>query len=416
MVEQQKQSMVATIKDSFLAAVITFITAGPMMGLVLDGYTIKSHLIRPLILALVVFFGRTIFVTFLSKRKVETNKKTSINLPKIDFSDKRFLVGIVLCGLLMPFIIGKYWLTVLILCLIYVLLGLGLNIVVGLAGLLDLGFVAFYAVGAYGFALLYQHFDIGFWTAIPLAGLIAACFGGILGFPVLRMHGDYLAIVTLGFGEIIHLILTNWIEFTGGPNGLKAPLPTLFGLEFRRSSRQGGIPFHEFFGIEYSSNYRYMFIYFSLFLVSALLIYFVSRLKVMPIGRAWEALREDEIACRSLGINHVWVKLSAFSLGAMVGGIAGVFFAGLQGFIDPLSFTFFESALILAIVVLGGMGSTPGVIIAAIVLTSLPEFLREFSDFRVLIFGILMVVMMIWRPGGLIKPKREIFNKNLSTQ
>ena len=222
------------------------------------------------------------------------------------------------------------------------------------------------------------------------------------------MHGDYLAIVTLGFGEIIFLVLNNWLEFTNGPNGVNAPPPSLFGLEFKRASTTG-TPFHEFFNLEYSSSYRYMFIYGSLLITCAIIIYCVARLKQMPIGRAWEALREDEIACRSLGINHVNVKLSAFALGATIGGISGVFFAGYQGFIDPSSFTFQESALILAIVVLGGMGSNLGVILAALTLTILPEFLRHFSEYRIIIFGFLMVVMMIWKPTGLIKSKRTLF-------
>jgi branched-chain amino acid transport system permease protein len=301
---------------------------------------------------------------------------------------------------------NKYILTVVILGLIYVLLGLGLNIVVGLAGLLDLGYVAFYAIGAYGLALGYEHLGLGFWSAIPLAALLAAFAGAILGFPVLRMHGDYLAIVTLGFGEIIRLVLNNWMSFTGGPNGLSVPAPTFLGLEFGRKAKDGGVPFHEFFGLAYNPNLKYIFIYVVLFLVVLTVLYLKHRLTRMPIGRAWEALREDEIACRAMGLNHVLVKLSAFMIGASTAGIAGVFFASYQGFVNPTSFTFFESALILAIVVLGGMGSTVGVVIAAFVLTVVPELLRNFADYRVLLFGVLMVVMMIWKPRGLIRVNR----------
>jgi len=233
-----------------------------------------------------------------------------------------------------------------------------------------------------------------------------------LGFPVLRMHGDYLAIVTLGFGEIIRLVLTNWLDFTGGPNGVKAPNPTFFGIEFTRSAQEGGRTFHELMGREYSSNAKFIFIYLVLMAVVAFMIYTVTRLKAMPLGRAWEALREDEIACRSLGINHVTIKLSAFAIGAMTAGLAGVFFAAYQGFVNPTSFTFFESALILAIVVLGGMGSTLGVVIAAFFLTLMPEFLREFADYRILLFGILMVLIMIWRPRGLIRARRPTFARS----
>ncbi|MEW7950150.1 branched-chain amino acid ABC transporter permease, partial [Enterobacter hormaechei subsp. xiangfangensis] len=220
---------------------------------------------------------------------------------------------------------------------------------------------------------------------------------------------DYLAIVTLGFGEIIRLVLNNWLTFTGGPNGVSAPAPTFFGLEFGRRAKEGGVPFHEFFGLTYNPNMKFIFIYAVLFLVVMLVLYIKHRLTRMPIGRAWEALREDEIACRSMGLNHVLVKLSAFTLGASTAGIAGVFFATYQGFVNPTSFTFFESALILAIVVLGGMGSTVGVVLAAFVLTVTPELLRSFAEYRVLLFGMLMVVMMIWRPRGLIRINRSGF-------
>lgn len=328
----------------------------------------------------------------------------------------RLLVPLLfLAGFILPVILNqmgllpKVWVSNLTLALIYVLLGLGLNIVVGMAGLLDLGFVAFYAVGAYFLAMGAQYIDMGFWTALLLAPVLAVIAGAILGFPVLRMHGDYLAIVTLGFGEIIRLVLTNWVDVTGGPNGMPAPSPTLFGLEFSRRASDGGQPFHEFFNLPYSGDYKALFIYMILFAVVAVMLRFLNRLRYMPIGRSWEALREDEIACRSLGINHVTVKLSAFMLGALSGGVAGVFFATYQGFINPSSFNFFESVLILSIVVLGGMGSTLGIIIAALALTLLPELMRDLANYRILLFGVLMIAMMIWRPYGLIRPKRPTF-------
>lgn len=314
------------------------------------------------------------------------------------------LVGL---AIVFPFLATKYLLTVAILGLIYVLLGLGLNIVVGLAGLLDLGYVAFYAIGAYGLALGYQYLGLGFWAMLPLGAVMAALAGALLGFPVLRMHGDYLAIVTLGFGEIIRLVLNNWVSFTGGPNGVPVPSPTLFGLEFTRRAKDGGIPIHEFFHVSYNPNLKFIFLYAVLCLVMMLVLLVKHRLTRMPIGRAWEALREDEIACRAMGLNHVLVKLSAFMLGASTAGIAGVFFASYQGFVNPTSFTFFESALILAIVVLGGMGSTLGVVLAAFVLTVTPELLRGFDEYRVLLFGVLMVMMMIWRPRGLVRTSRS---------
>lgn len=294
------------------------------------------------------------------------------------------------------------------LTLIYIMLGLGLNIVVGLAGLLDLGYVAFYAVGAYTYALLSLYYDVSFWIALPLCGLLAATFGFLLGFPVLRLRGDYLAIVTLGFGEIIRILLLNWTNVTGGPNGIsRIPKPDLFGLEFtRRAKGEGNIPFHEYFGIAYDPSYKVIFLYLLALILVLITIFVINRLTRMPIGRAWEALREDEIACRSLGLNPTIVKLTAFTIGASFAGFAGCFFAARQGFISPESFVFIESAIILAIVVLGGMGSQLGIILAAIILTVLPELAREFQEYRMLMFGLLMVFMMIWRPQGLVPKKR----------
>lgn len=305
---------------------------------------------------------------------------------------------------------GRYWVDLATTILIYVMLGWGLNIVVGLAGLLDLGYVAFYAVGAYSFALLAQHFELSFWVCLPLAGLIAAGFGVLLGFPVLRLRGDYLAIVTLGFGEIIRIILINWTEFTGGSNGLSGiPRPGFLELTFTASPRDGEAAFHEFFGIEYSGTQRVIFLYYLILALALATNAFVLRIRKLPLGRAWEALREDETAASALGINPTHTKLSAFALGAMFAGFAGSFFATRQGFISPESFSFMESAVILAIVVLGGMGSQLGVVLAAVVLIGLPELVRHFSDLgveltqlRMLIFGAAMVAIMVWRPRGLL--------------
>lgn len=396
------------ILQPLATATLVLILTTPISGLVLNGYDFNLKWQPPLLLALTAFFihlGLMIVNRRTTQKKSASPQKTGQHSAWLRLAT----ILLPLLGLILPFLLGKYWLTIAILALIYILLGLGLNIVVGLAGMLDLGFVAFYAVGAYGFALGQEYLGLSFWAAIPLGAALAATFGIILGFPVLRMHGDYLAIVTLGFGEIIRLVLNNWIAFTGGPNGVRVDFPTLFGLEFSRRAKQGGTPFHEFLGIDYSGNHRYLFIYLILFLVVLATIFLVTRLKRMPLGRAWEALREDETACRSLGINHVTVKLSAFALGAMTGGIGGVFFAVSQGFVSPTSFTFHESALILAIVVLGGLGSIPGVISAAIIVTVLPELLRDFSDYRILIFGLAMVSMMIWRPQGLVRATRPVF-------
>jgi branched-chain amino acid transport system permease protein len=300
-----------------------------------------------------------------------------------------------------------------ILVLTYVMLGWGLNVVVGLAGLLDLGYVAFYAVGAYSYALLGSNFGWSFWICLPLAGILAAFWGVLLGFPVLRLRGDYLAIVTLAFGEIIRIVIINWQSLTGGPNGiLDIPRPSFFGLEFKDG---GANSFNEFFGLEYDPVHRMIYLYY-IILALALITNFVTlRLRALPIGRAWEALREDEIACRSLGLNTTNTKLTAFAIGAMFGGFAGSFFATRQGSVYPESFVFMESATVLAIVVLGGMGSQLGVAIAAIVLIVGIELLRDLdvlrvvfgpefdaSHLRMIIFGLSMVGIMLWRPRGLI--------------
>ena len=219
------------------------------------------------------------------------------------------------------------------------MLGWGLNIVVGLAGLLDLGYVAFYAVGAYSYALLAKEFGFSFWILLPLAGMLSAFWGILLGFPVLRLRGDYLAIVTLAFGEIIRLILINWVSFTGGYAGISGiPRPTLFGIPFNATDEG----FAAIFGLEFSPIYRTLFLYYVILALALVTAYVTIRLRQLPVGRAWEALREDEIACRSLGINTTNTKLTAFAMGAMFAGFAGSFFAARQGFISPESFTFLE--------------------------------------------------------------------------
>ena len=296
--------------------------------------------------------------------------------------------------------------------LIYVMLAWGLNIVVGLAGLLDLGYVAFYAVGAYSYALLSQHFGLSFWVLLPLSGILAAFWGIILGFPVLRLRGDYLAIVTLAFGEIIRLVLINWTDVTKGTFGVSGiPKATLFGIKFDASPTG----FAKMFDLPMSSAYYKIFLFYLILALCMLTAYVTIKLRRMPIGRAWEALREDEIACRSLGINTVTTKLTAFAIGAMFGGFAGSFFAARQGFVSPESFVFLESAVILAIVVLGGMGSLTGIAIAAIVMVGGTELLREMEflkhifgpDFtpelyRMLLFGLAMIVVMLFKPRGFV--------------
>lgn len=415
------------MKDKFvpalIAGVVTFVLAFPLLGLniVADGLTLGLEGAEPSTLTYIALASLAVFFFQLWKDNIVTVAK-SIPLPRKAYGstttrsqaqkDKRerlFTLIVVALALVWPFFASRGNVDLATLVLIYVMLGLGLNIVVGLAGLLDLGYVAFYAVGAYSYALLYQYFGLSFWVCLPLAGLFAATFGFILGFPVLRLRGDYLAIVTLGFGEIIRILLNNWTHLTGGPNGIGSiPKPSLFGLEFgRRAKEEGNVPFHEFFNIDYNSGYKVIFLYLLALLLVLLTIFVIRRLMRMPVGRAWEALREDEIACRSLGLNRTVIKLSAFTIGASFAGFAGAFFSARQGFISPESFTFIESAIILAIVVLGGMGSQLGIILAAIAMTVLPELAREFQEYRMLMFGLMMVLMMIWRPQGLLPMKRK---------
>jgi branched-chain amino acid transport system permease protein len=310
--------------------------------------------------------------------------------------------------------------------LIYVMLGWGLNIVVGLAGLLDLGYVAFYAVGAYSYALLAKSFGLSFWVLLPLAGILSSFWGILLGFPVLRLRGDYLAIVTLAFGEIIRIVIINWVDLTNGYAGITGiPRPTLFGIPF--TAADDG--FTALLGLEFSPIYRVIFLYYIILALALLTAFVTVRLRRLPVGRAWEALREDEIACRSLGINTTNTKLTAFAMGAMFAGFAGSFFATRQGFISPESFTFLESATILSIVVLGGMGSQIGVVIAAIAMIGGTEIMRDLdflkeifgptfdpTQYRMLLFGFAMVMIMIWRPRGLISTREpSVFLKERKT-
>ena len=298
--------------------------------------------------------------------------------------------------------------------LIYVMLAWGLNIVVGLAGLLDLGYVAFYAVGAYSYALLSANFGLSFWVLLPLAGILAGFWGVILGFPVLRLRGDYLAIVTLAFGEIIRLVLINWTDVTRGTFGISGiAKASVFGIWSFDVSSPNYFP--KAMGLATSSAWYKIFLFYIILALCLITAYVTIRLRRMPIGRAWEALREDEIACRSLGINTVATKLTAFATGAMFGGFAGSFFATRQGFVSPESFVFLESAVILAIVVLGGMGSLTGIAIAAVVMVGGTELLREMEflklifgpDFtpelyRMLLFGLAMIIVMLFKPRGFV--------------
>ena len=310
-------------------------------------------------------------------------------------SEPRFyipaMIGVCVFVLAFPFVFSLYQTNIMITALIYVITGLGLNIVVGLAGLLDLGYVAFYAVGAYSYALLNYHFGLGFWMVLPIGAGMGLVFGLLLGFPVLRLKGDYLAIVTLGFGEIIRLVLENWNEFSFGPSGIaNIPRPGLFGIQM-------------------SLDQATLYLYFLMIILVLGTIFVVRRLQDSRIGRAWIALREDEVACQAMGIDKTRTKLSAFAMGATWAGMAGVVFAAKTTFINPASFTLWESITILCVVVLGGMGSVIGVIFGALTLILLPEYLRVFSEYRLLVFGAVLVVMMVFRPGGIVSQVRRTY-------
>ncbi len=408
-------------KHALFCAVVTMVIAFPILGLNLVARGTRvglegadaSTIISVFVAAAIVFF----FQLYRDTIRGNLGKLPALNplagrepMPQAKRVklESWALTGIIVLALFWPFFVSRGSVDLATLVLIYVMLALGLNVVVGLAGLLDLGYVAFYAVGAYTFALLSQYMGISFWMALPIGALLAALFGLALGFPVLRLRGDYLAIVTLGFGEIIRILLNNWTSITGGPNGIGGiPEPTLFGMEFgRRVKEEGNTSFHETFGIAYSGEHKVIFLYLIALVLAVITALVIRRLMRMPVGRAWEALREDEIAARSLGLSRTAVKLSAFTIGAFFAGFAGTVFASKQGFISPESFVFLESAIILAIVVLGGMGSQIGVILAAIAVTILPELAREFADYRMLVFGAAMVLMMVWRPQGLMPMRR----------
>lgn len=327
-----------------------------------------------------------------ARRRAAAAEKVQAARARIASFDPRARAGAFLSLLvLLPWFLDRYSVDVLTVAGIYVVLALGLNIVVGFAGLLDLGYVAFYAVGAYTYALLSTRAGFSFWEGLPAGALLAAVFGVMLGVPVLRLRGDYLAIVTLGFGEMIRIVLNNWDSFTNGPNGiLGIPRPAV---------DLGGLFFFRF---RHPLHYYYL-----ILLMGVGTVFVVRRLERSRVGRAWLALREDETAAECMGIDTHRAKLLAFGLGATWAGFAGVFFAAKQIFVSPESFTFFESVLILCMVVLGGMGSIPGVILGAVMLVVLPEVMRDLSHYRMLLFGGAMVFMMVMRPEGLISRRRR---------
>ncbi len=407
---QRRPSLAAALRTAALTAGLVLVLTLPIIGFqtIPTGGPLAIHTHFGLVAELVAaaFFGRLLFdlVGFKGNPLSRGAAGAQVARAVARWSGPVGYLGLG-AAVVMPFVSGSFYIDLGTTVLIYIMLGWGLNIVVGLAGLLDLGYVAFYAVGAYTVGLLATNFDFGFWACLPLAGLFAACFGMILGFPVLRLRGDYLAIVTLGFGEIIRVVLLNWSSVTNGPNGIGGiPRPSFFGLPFTSSPPEGTTSFADFFGLDYDPQQRLIFLYFLILGLALLTNFFTLRMRRLPVGRAWEALREDEIACRAIGINATNVKLSAFAIGAMFGGFAGAFFATKLGFISPESFNFTESALILASVVLGGQGSQLGVALAALVLVLLQELTRDIvpAEYRMLLVGAAMIAIMRVRPRGLL--------------
>lgn len=317
-----------------------------------------------------------------SIHKIYDFAESNIISPASESVYLRYVLFAVLLSL--PFFVRDYVLDVAILSCIYIILALGLNVVVGFAGLLNLGFVAFYAIGAYTYALLNTKLGIGFWSALPFSLLLTTISGFLLAIPALRLRGDYLAIVTLGFGEIVRLILNNWDSLTKGPNGVSGiSTPIIFSFTFSKLS-----------------HFYYLLIFFVI-----ITIFVTKRVHKSRIGRAWIAIREDEIAASTIGINTTMYKLYAFAFGAFWAGLAGSIFAAKMQFVSPESFTFMESVLILCMVILGGLGSIGGVVLGAFLLVLLPELLREVQLYRMLALGAGLVILMIFRPQGLLGGK-----------
>lgn len=361
---------IQNIKKIFLSLLWLFILTIPFLGIINALYLLVS------LIALAILY--LIYKSFEQGISDIQYKIFQLSIPSIRWPLYSVIAILVI---ILPFISDPYITNVGTSALTYIVLALGLNIVVGFAGLLDLGYVAFYAVGAYFYALLSIKAGLSFWAVLPLSAIMAAIFGILLGFPTLRLRGDYLAIVTLGFGEMIRITLNNWDSLTGGPNGIL------------------GIRGPDMLGLSFSQPYHY---YYLIIIIGIFTVFVVNRLNNSRIGRAWIAIREDEIAAEAMGINIVKMKLLAFALGAFFAGMAGAFFAGKMKFVSPESFTFFESVIILCMVVLGGMGSILGVILGAVVLIILPESLRGFQNYRMIIFGGAMAAMMLFRPQGII--------------
>jgi branched-chain amino acid transport system permease protein len=391
-------------KDGIIFAVWLVVITFPLMVIKVNTIkdTVEWRWLNALWVLLSGYAGYIVWMYALHRKELgkESKKKNKLkdftdNISSRINSNKKLkltyysIFGVIICVL--PFMFKLYSINIMINVLIYVLLGLGLNIVVGLGGILNLGHAAFFAVGAYSYALLNFHFGLDFWIALPVGGLLAVVFGIILSVPVLRLKGDYLAIVTLAFGEIVRIVLENWDDLSFGPSGI-ANIPKPY------------IPF-----IKLSYTQTMQFTYYLMIVLTILAVIMSNRLKYSRIGRALIAMREDETASNTMGVNTTKMKIISFALGAFWAGVAGVMFAAKQAYINPVSFTIWNSIIVLCIVVLGGMGSIKGVIVAAFILTVLPEAFRTFQDYRMVLFGAVLVVMMVFKPEGLLPEKRKIY-------
>ncbi len=394
--------LISYIKSSLVAAAWFVFLTFPFMVIKVNTLkdTVEWRWLNMLWVAIATFVLSAFWRWAMEKRlrgsaEKEKDAQAEVTLGRRILEDPKvyrpLLVVVAVAAIVMPFVSEMYQVTIWVFALIYVVLGLGLNITVGLAGLLDLGYVAFFGIGAYTYAILNTRFDVDFWLCLPIGGLVGALLGILLGFPILRLRGDYLAIVTLGFGSIAKIVYENWEGVFNGAKGIgKIARPGLFGIDMNISAAT-------------------TFTYYLMLLMVLFTIFITNRLKDSRIGRAWMALREDEIACVAMGVDMARTKLSAYALGAFWAGLVGVIFASQTTYINPASFDFMLSAIVLSMVVFGGMGSIVGVVVAALVLSLLPEYLRAVEDYRMLVFGAAMVLMMIFRPQGLISNVRKTY-------
>ncbi|TVQ37562.1 MAG: branched-chain amino acid ABC transporter permease [Spirochaetaceae bacterium] len=393
-----RRSLLVSIWFAILTFPIIVIRANTITGII----TWRWHNIGWIIAG--TFFGSWIWGYFLERKRLGTRapagplrRRITALRGALDRLKQRpqvarmSVVILVLAVVAFPFLGGMYQTNIMTTALLYVVLGLGLNIIIGLGGMLHIGYIAFYALGAYSYALLNFHFGLNFWLALPIGALVGGLFSLAIGIPVLRLRGDYLAIVTLAFAEITRLVLENWSGLTFGTAGI-------------RNIPRPAIP-----GIRLTLPQTTTFVYFIMIGLVLLTIFVVNRLENSRIGRQFVAMKEDFIACQAMGVNIARTKLAALGLGGMWAGLVGVVFAARTTFINPASFTVWESIIVLCTVVLGGMGSIPGVITGALVLILVPEYLRAFAQFRMLLFGAILVTMMVFRPGGLIQKRRRAY-------